>query len=748
MAAWQDREPCSAAPRRSVPSLAGRTFGRGRSAADFGTHMGVAFQAVDDVLGIWGEPAVTGKPVGQRPRPAQEVGPRCRGAARDRPGRDHRRRPRRRADHLALWCDDPTGGRPGGGSAGGAWRSSRWPSSWRTPTSTPRWRPCAACRSSRALPASWPRSPATSWSVTDDPRARASDRRRPLPRRCSAPSAHLRGLQSPEGWWKGELETNVTMDAEDLLLREFLGIRTAAADRSRSPMDPVAPAGGRHVGDLLRRPAGALDHRRGVRGAAAWRAIRPTRRTCVGPRSTSTTTGASSATRVFTRIWLALFGLWPWERPSRAAAGAHAAPPTGPAQRLRLRLLGAPDRGGPHRGRRLPAPDGHCPSVCRALGGGAAAPLRARVRTWPGRFQLLDRRAAALRAPTPRLATSDCSRAGRAWIVARQEADGSWGGIQPPWVYSLMALHLRGYHARPPGHGGRLAGLDGLRRRGRRTGRRLEACQSPGVGHRAGGHRPGRRRRGAGRLRSMRDAGSWLLSQEVTGAGRLERPPSPPRRRAAGRSSSTTTTIPTSTTRAEVVAGTPRAWTWATGGSGRAGARLDARHAVRRRRVGRLRRRQHPRSLPAAPLLRLRRADRSAERGRDRPRRSRCSPRAGRLGGRMARGVAWLRRCPGARRIVVRPVGGQPRVRDRGGGAGTRRGGHRPVGSGHPAGRSPGWPDIRTPTGDGARTFAPTTTRPGGVAASRPPPRRPGRCWPSWPQAERGDAARAGACAA
>src|SRR3954452_24273302 len=39
--------------------------------------------------------------------------------------------------------------------------------------------------------------------------------------------AHLRDLQDDAGWWKGELETNVTMDAEDLLLREFLGIRTA-----------------------------------------------------------------------------------------------------------------------------------------------------------------------------------------------------------------------------------------------------------------------------------------------------------------------------------------------------------------------------------------------------------------------------------------------------------------------------------------------------------------------------------------
>jgi geranylgeranyl diphosphate synthase type I len=32
--------------------------------ADFGSHLGIAFQAIDDVLGIWGEPIVTGKPVG------------------------------------------------------------------------------------------------------------------------------------------------------------------------------------------------------------------------------------------------------------------------------------------------------------------------------------------------------------------------------------------------------------------------------------------------------------------------------------------------------------------------------------------------------------------------------------------------------------------------------------------------------------------------------------------------------------
>jgi squalene-hopene/tetraprenyl-beta-curcumene cyclase len=35
---------------------------------------------------------------------------------------------------------------------------------------------------------------------------------------------HLIARQDAAGWWKGELRTNVTMDAEDLLLRQFLGI--------------------------------------------------------------------------------------------------------------------------------------------------------------------------------------------------------------------------------------------------------------------------------------------------------------------------------------------------------------------------------------------------------------------------------------------------------------------------------------------------------------------------------------------
>lgn len=45
------------------------------------------------------------------------------------------------------------------------------------------------------------------------------------------------------------------------------------------------------------------------------------------------------------------------------------------------------------------------------------------------------------------------------WIVEHQEADGSWGGIMLPWVYSLFALKDIGY---PPNHPIIKKGLDGL----------------------------------------------------------------------------------------------------------------------------------------------------------------------------------------------------------------------------------------------------------------------------------------------
>src|SRR6266568_2454827 len=226
----------------------------------------------------------------------------------------------------------------------------------------------------------------------------------------------LLALQDGDGWWKGDLETNVTMDAEDLLLREFLGIRG--------------------------------DER--TKGAAAW--IRSKQRED---------------------------GTW---------ATFHGGPPDLPPEMILLPSwvpLNVYDFACWARQTIVPLtivsalrpvrPIGFGLSELRA--GGAVAPLEP-ITTWTGRFQRLDRWLHAYHhrpiRPLRRMAMRRATR----WIIERQEADGAWGGIQPPWVYSIMALHLLGY---PLDHPVLQAGLRGLEGFTVNDGPNvwLEACQSP-----------------------------------------------------------------------------------------------------------------------------------------------------------------------------------------------------------------------------------------------------------------------------
>jgi squalene-hopene/tetraprenyl-beta-curcumene cyclase len=69
-------------------------------------------------------------------------------------------------------------------------------------------------------------------------------------------------------------------------------------------------------------------------------------------------------------------------------------------------------------------------------------------------------------------------RAAERWIVERQERDGSWGGIQPPWVWSIVALRALGYPLDHPVLARALAGFDTFTVEDA-AGRRIEACQSP-----------------------------------------------------------------------------------------------------------------------------------------------------------------------------------------------------------------------------------------------------------------------------
>ena len=297
-------------------------------------------------------------------------------------------------------------------------------------------------------------------------------------------------LQRPGGIWVGELESNVTMTAQHLFWNHLLGLRTP---------------------DLDRRIANELMARRRDDGTwAIWFEGPPDLSTSIeayvalrmcgvdpGPAALAyiRREGGIPKSRLFTKCFLALLGQWPWQR-------MVPIPPE-------LVLLPAW------------APFSVYNFACWARQTFVALSLAQSLR--PVRPVDVDltaigaitgrtrppRRPTALR----RLAQQTAER----WIRERQEADGSWGGIQPPWVWSIVALAALGHGLDDPTLGKAVEGWRGFMvDDGDRL--RPEACQSPVwdtglavLALRACGVSPDHPQ--------LRAAGAYLLGQEVTVKG-------------------------------------------------------------------------------------------------------------------------------------------------------------------------------------------------------------------------------------
>lgn len=288
--------------------------------------------------------------------------------------------------------------------------------------------------------------------------------------------SHLEALQHAEGWWKGELETNVTIEAEDLFLRSFLGVLaptelrlTANWIRSKQRDDGT-------WGNFYGAPpdlSTSVEAYVALRLAGDDRSAPHMRRASAWIRGN----GGIEATRVFTRMWLALHAWERWEDLPALPPEMVFLPRWVPLNiydfgcwaRQTIVALTVVRSYRPQR----PSPF----DIDEIRTGREARPDRS-LATWHGRFYWLDRALRLYeRRPIGWLRRAALTRA-ETWIVDRQEADGSWGGIQPPWVYSMIALHVRGYGVDHPVMRGAFEGLDrftivedGVRR--------LEACQSP-----------------------------------------------------------------------------------------------------------------------------------------------------------------------------------------------------------------------------------------------------------------------------
>jgi squalene-hopene/tetraprenyl-beta-curcumene cyclase len=300
-------------------------------------------------------------------------------------------------------------------------------------------------------------------------------------RALDAATRHLFSLQEPSGYFKGELETNVTMDAEDLMLRQFLGIRTA--ERTEAAARWIRSQQ-RSDGTWANFYEGPADLSTTIEAYVALRLAGddPGDAHMAKAATYIREAGGLEASRVFTRLWMALFGLWSWDELPALPPEVIFLPPWFPLnvydfacwarQTIVALTIVAAYR-----------PQREIGFGIEELRTGTPARALEPITTVAGAFQRLDRvlhgyerlaRGRLVRSTIREAALTAAER----WVVKRQEADGSWGGIQPPWVYSLMALSLRGYPIDHPVMARGLAGLDAFTIREDDL-CRLEACQSP-----------------------------------------------------------------------------------------------------------------------------------------------------------------------------------------------------------------------------------------------------------------------------
>ena len=276
---------------------------------------------------------------------------------------------------------------------------------------------------------------------------------------------YLLSIRYPDGYWWGELETNVCMAAEYLLLTHFLGV----ADRRR--WDKIV--------NYLRRqqlPDGTWSIYYGGPGdlnatVEAYFALKlagasPEEPAMEKARQFILSKGGIPKVRIFTKIWLALFGQWDWRGVPVLPPELMLLPSWFPINiyefgswarativSMLIILTRRPVCSIPGEARideLYPAPRDQI-DYSLPKGGG--------LLSWKTFFLATDK---LLRfyerwgwKPIRRRATL----AAEKWILDHQEADGSWGGIQPPWVYSLIALKLLGY---PLDHPVMVKGLQGF----------------------------------------------------------------------------------------------------------------------------------------------------------------------------------------------------------------------------------------------------------------------------------------------
>ena len=256
--------------------------------------------------------------------------------------------------------------------------------------------------------------------------------------------------QAEDGYWWGELESNPTMEAEHLMLVSFLG--TDEGDRVQLVANDIRRRQ-REDGSwgMFYDAPGDLST-----SVECYFALKLAGDTADAPhmqqaRDFILEAGGVPGVRNFTKIWLALFGQWPWEGTPVMPPELILLPTWAPfniyrwSSWARATVVPLTVVLSQHPVKEV-APEQAIDELF-APGEQVRFTLPRRSDSWlslESVFWLADKGLRLYeRFPWKPLRRHALKKI-EDWVVEHQESDGSWGGIQPPWVYSLIALNVLG----------------------------------------------------------------------------------------------------------------------------------------------------------------------------------------------------------------------------------------------------------------------------------------------------------------
>ena len=296
--------------------------------------------------------------------------------------------------------------------------------------------------------------------------------------------SYLLAQQYSEGYWWGELESNPTMEAEYILLTYFLD----KVDRVRwGKLANFILSRQREDGSWGQYYQAPGDVSTSVECYFALKlaGVSVDREEMRKAREFILSCGGVAKVRVFTKIWLALFDQWDWKGTPAMPPELMLLPTWSPVNiyefsswarativPMLIILTHKPLK---------PVPD--WAQIDELFPGGKEAADYSLPRPegklgWSQFFYRLDKLVRIYEAMPVKLMRGRATRKVARWIVSHQEADGSWAGIQPPWVYSLIALKHLGYPLDHPVMRKGLEGFEGFAIEEEDT-CRVQACISP-----------------------------------------------------------------------------------------------------------------------------------------------------------------------------------------------------------------------------------------------------------------------------